>query len=60
MGAKQRIASRQISIVVAWFAIVALLVLGIALKDVSIAIGAAVAAVWALCFGFPTSAADRT
>jgi len=60
MSAKRRITRRQISILVAWFAIAALMALGIALKDVSIAIGAAVAAVWALGFGFPTSAADRT
>jgi hypothetical protein len=60
MSAKQRIASRQIPILVAWFAIAALMVLGIALKDVSIAIGAGVAAIWAICFGFPTSAADGT
>jgi hypothetical protein len=60
MSAKQWVASRQIWILVAWLAIAALTVLGIALKDVSIAIGAGVAAVWALCFGFPVSAADRT
>jgi heme O synthase-like polyprenyltransferase len=59
MSANHRIASRQIWILAAWLAIAALMVVGIALKDVSIAIGAAVAGVWALCFGFPASA-DRT
>jgi hypothetical protein len=59
MSAKQRIGSRQIWTLAAWLAIAALTMLGIALKDVSIAIGAGVAAVWALSFGFPASAADR-
>jgi hypothetical protein len=46
--------------VAAWIAIAALAVTGIVLQDVSIAIGVAVAAVWALCFGFfPTAAVDR-
>jgi hypothetical protein len=44
----------------AWTAVAALAVTAIVLQDVSIAIGVAVAAVWALCSGFfPTSAVDR-
>jgi hypothetical protein len=61
MSARGRIGSRQIWTVVAWLAVSALAVAGIALNDVSIAIGAGVAAVWALCFGFfPAAAADRS
>jgi hypothetical protein len=60
MDARRRIGSRRIWTVAGWLAVLALAVTGIALHDVSIAIGAAVAAVWALCFGFfPAPAADR-
>jgi hypothetical protein len=61
MSTRRRIGGRQIWTVAAWFAIAALAVAGIALNDVSVAIGAGVAAAWALCFGFfPASAADRS
>jgi hypothetical protein len=60
MSARQRSGSWQAWSVAAWIAIAALAVAGIVLQDVSIAIGVAVAAVWALCFGFfPASTVDR-
>jgi hypothetical protein len=52
MSAESRIGSRRTWAVVAWLAIAALAVTGIVLNDVSIAIGAGVAAAWALCCGF--------
>lgn len=60
MSVKRAADSRRTWTVAAWCAIAALAVIGIALNDVSIAIGVGVAAVWALCFGFfPRSAVDR-
>lgn len=52
MRYKLGLARRGTWTVAAWLAIAALIVAGIALDDVSIAIGAGVAAVWAVCFGF--------
>jgi hypothetical protein len=61
MSARERIGSRRFWTVAAWLAIAALGVMGMALNDVSIVIGAGVAAVWALCFGFfPARAAGRS
>lgn len=60
VSARRATDGRRAWTVAAWCAIAALAVIGIALNDVSIAIGVGVAAVWALCFGFfPRSAADR-
>jgi hypothetical protein len=61
MSARRQTGSRQIWTVAAWLALAALAVTAIALRDVSLAIGVGVAAVWALCAGFfPVSPAGRS
>jgi hypothetical protein len=60
MSTERRTRGRQVWAVVGWLALAALGTTAIVLRDVSLAIGAGVVAVWALRFGFlPASAADR-
>jgi hypothetical protein len=61
VSARRQTGSRQIWTVAAWLALAALAATAIVFNDVSIGIGAAVAAVWALCAGFfPVSPAGRS